>query len=214
MVALAIFAVLGVMAYGGLDTVLRSDAESKQQAERLKVLQMAFARLQRDLNQYTPRWVRSEFGEPLPAFIGQPAQMSFTRAGWSNPLGQRRSMQQRVSYALEDNTLYRVYWRHLDPPPDGERYKTPILKDVALFRLRYLDSESTTHEEWPPQSIDNPPLLRGVEVSLELETDDTLTWLFEIKSAVITEFIPELDPESGESAINTQPARPTVIEPR
>ena len=58
MIALAIFAVLSAMTYGGLRAVLNARNQSDQQAERLATLQTALVIMGRDIEQATPRSIR------------------------------------------------------------------------------------------------------------------------------------------------------------
>ncbi|HSC47386.1 MAG TPA: type II secretion system minor pseudopilin GspJ, partial [Gammaproteobacteria bacterium] len=117
LVAIAIFAVLAVMAYGGLNSVIRQREQNDTAMLRLKQLQQAMAIMTRDFAQMAPRPVRDQLGGVHCALSAGPNNVppiEFTRGGWTNPLGVIRSTQQRVAYALEDGTLVRYTWPELD----------------------------------------------------------------------------------------------------
>ncbi|MCP4700044.1 MAG: type II secretion system minor pseudopilin GspJ [Gammaproteobacteria bacterium] len=178
LIALAVFSVLATMAYSGLNTVLEANAQTARQAELLAALQMTFTRLGRDLEQQINRPVRDEFGEVQAALQGISTQMEFTRAGWRNPLGQKRSSLQRVAYYREENTFYRAHWPVLDRVRDSKPAITPLLKEIDEFSLRYLDETLQWHTEWPPLASQKPLRPKAVEVSLSINGWGHLTRLF------------------------------------
>ncbi len=99
--------------------------------ERLGELQRAMQVMQRDVLELTPRSVRDEMGDALPAMrIGRTSALELTRSGWRNPLGQRRSELQRVAYVVRDDILYRYYWNVLDRAEDTQPVTQELLHDV------------------------------------------------------------------------------------
>ena len=66
MVAIAVFATLSVMAYGGLHVVLDSRQQVQAVAERIGRLQLALSLIGRDLSQSAMRPVRDGYGGSLP----------------------------------------------------------------------------------------------------------------------------------------------------
>ena len=88
LVALAVFSIMGAAAYSGLDSVLQTRAAVADQSERLGEVQMAFALLERDIEQIIARPIRDDFGQQQAALIGDntgTVLLRFTRAGWDNP---------------------------------------------------------------------------------------------------------------------------------
>jgi general secretion pathway protein J len=153
LVALAIFAVIAVIAYGGLNTVLQVHSHLEQQGTQLAHLQIAFTWLERDLEQIVDRPIRDEYGEKQPAIQGDLQQLELTRAGWRNPAQQPRSTLQRVAYHLEDKSLWRSYWQMLDRAQDSRPLKVDLLSNITELKLRYLDNHLQWHEQWPPTKI-------------------------------------------------------------
>jgi general secretion pathway protein J len=155
LVALAIFAVIAVMAYSGLDTLLTARFETEQHAKQLARLQMAFVWLGRDIEQHINRPIRNQYGDKEAALQGTISQLELTRAGWRNPAQQERSSLQRVAYHLENNILWRSYWRILDRAQDSSPIKMELLNAVNEIQLRYLDEQLRWHEQWPPLNLSN-----------------------------------------------------------
>ncbi|MCK9529631.1 MAG: type II secretion system minor pseudopilin GspJ [Gammaproteobacteria bacterium] len=178
LVALAVFAILAALAYGGLNAILQTRAETERQAARLAELQSALTLLARDLNQAAPRAVRSEYGDVLPALRGgplAPLPLELTRGGWGNRVGHARSTLQRVGYAVEDEVLVRHSWRVLDRAQDSTAYPLKVLTGVRRFQVRFMDEGRQWLDDWPPGVLPTQnaqavqPRLLAVEVQIELE---------------------------------------------
>ncbi len=182
-IAVGIFAVISALAYGGLNTILRSTQKTQEAADALQALQLGMSIIQQDLSQITNRPVRNEYGERegsvvSPSNFGR--LISFTRRGWKNPAERPRSTLQRVAYLLEENKLIREYWPQLDPAPGTETIKTTLLDGITEVRFRFLDEQKKWHNEWPPldvtKKILTPP--RAVEITLVTERWGAIPRLF------------------------------------
>ncbi|MHB0766203.1 type II secretion system minor pseudopilin GspJ [Stutzerimonas sp. NM35] len=156
LIAIALFALLGLGTYRMLEAVLRSDEVVRIQEAQLRQLGRALWSLERDLIQAVPRPIRDGYGDEQNAFLGQLAGLDegvafeLTRNGWRNPTGLRRANLQRVRWRLAGDSLERLYWVVLDRDVDSQPRVQRVLDEVSALRLRYLDSESGWHEEWPP----------------------------------------------------------------
>lgn len=193
-VAISIFAIISVMAYGGLDQVLRARDATNQTMDRLAELQMTWSLLGRDLQQVAARNVRDGFGDPLPAFTaGGDNLIELTRAGWPNPLQRPRGHLQRVGWVLDGQILQRLSWNVLDRAQDSEPRVADILTGVTGVELRFLDQQGEWGSQWPPEGGFGQPdqtgrtgqagnilLPRGIEVILELEDMGDIGRLFQL----------------------------------
>jgi general secretion pathway protein J len=157
LVAVAIFALIGVMAAQILTRILDAQARTTERGARLVALQRAVQRLERDLLQVSDRGIRDGFGDAQPALRLQlPGVLSFTRDGWRNPLGLPRSELQRVEWRLgEDGTLERAFWTVLDRAEDSEAIVQRILADTEAFAVTVIDAEGAEWEAWPPGEADS-----------------------------------------------------------
>ena len=184
LVALSVFAVIGVSAFSGLDAVLNTRAQLEQESQRLAAVQMAMYFIERDLEQIVPRSIRNEFGQRQAALAGgraSSALLEFSRAGWQNPLQEPRSSLQRLSYRLQDKQLYRRYWLSLDRAGITEPREMVLLDAVEDVQLRFLDQANRWQNTWPPAQAESVELLpRAVEITMRLSDWGELTRLLRI----------------------------------
>ncbi|HET7064766.1 MAG TPA: type II secretion system minor pseudopilin GspJ [Rudaea sp.] len=150
LVALAVFATMAALAYGGLDSVARTRAELGRQQDAFRDLMRGVGLIERDLRQAISRPVRGNYGEPLPALIGSSAHIEFTRTGFANPLAEPRSNLERVLYELDDAALKRGIYPVLDRAPATAPTLATLRSNVDSFRLRYLDASNRWSDTWPP----------------------------------------------------------------
>src|SRR5262249_39085362 len=113
--------------------------------------------------------------------------VSFTRGSWTNPTGLTRPELQRVTYALQNDRLVRLYSPVLDATmQDGTIWHT-LLDQVKRMGLRFMDAGHNWQTQWPASTIPiaptvpttgagvappAPPRLRPIAVELTLELDD------------------------------------------
>lgn len=183
LVVVAIFGIFALLAYGGLDSVLKTRVEVERAQNRLAETQKAYMRLRDDFQQLRLRPVRDALGDVQPALTGSAlGVVEFTRGGWSNPLGAPRPTLQRVAYQLEDGNLLRLSWRVLDRSQDSEPVKTVLLTQVEDLQWRFLDAQRQWQGYWPVQTLSEngslpaPPL--AVEITLRTKDMDELQFLF------------------------------------
>ena len=154
LVAMAIFAVIGVLALGGLNAVATQQALARENLDELASLQRTVRYLTGDLAQLYPRWVRDELGQGLQAPLvsdgRQEYLMVLTRGGWRNPAGLFRGNLQRVRYRLDEGKLIREYWPVVDHPLGMEPRAQTLLTDVEALRIEFLGDDKQWHEQWPP----------------------------------------------------------------
>ena len=185
LIALSVFSILSVMAYGGLRMVLDAKARTEAQANRLVELQTAFTFMERDFELAVGRSVRDSFGERQPAMSGGGigvAVVELTRSGYRNPTGATRSTMQRVGYKLADGTISRLTWAMLDQPNLSEAFERPLLKGVKKLELRYLDKTNSWQPDWPPSrgTSDASLLPKAVELTVELEGMGSVKRVFRV----------------------------------
>lgn len=188
LVAMVIVAVIGVLAYGGLHGVIHEREQTAASMQRLRLLQQAVSIMTRDFSQLVPRPVRDPLGgTPLAAFISTPQSQPpviFTRSGWSNPLADVRSTEERVAYQLDNDQLLRLSWPELDMPAQTEPIKQVLLGNVTQFDLRFMDNNGDWQTQWPPlnanTSIFLAQLPRAVEIDITLKDLGRITRIIEV----------------------------------
>ncbi len=188
LVAVAVFAILSAMAYGGLRNVIDNSQQTESAMQRLQQVQLAMLNISRDFTQLSPRSIRDEYGNSNNYILtGQGADIfiEFTRGGRRNPAELLRSHLQRVGYKLEENTLSRLHWPHLDRTQEMEPYESVLLDEVEAVSIRFLDSNNEWQNEWPPLDAtglpgDDTTTLTAIEISLELQDWGELVRVFKV----------------------------------
>lgn len=186
LVAVAVFAVLSAMAYGGLSNVIDNSQQTELSMKRLQQVQLAMLKISRDFTQLSQRGIRDEYGNPNNYILtgeGGDIFIEFSRGGRRNPAELQRSHLQRVAYKLEENTFSRLYWPHLDRTQEMQPYESVLLEDVEDASIRFLDNSNEWHNEWPPLSATGLPgdtsvALSAIEFTLELQDWGELVRIF------------------------------------
>lgn len=181
-VAVAIFAVVSLMAYSGLELLLRSQRGLDTAAERQRTIDLAVLRLERDLRQAYARPVRGPYGDAQAAMIG-----SQTRAEWSvlDLQGARDGVREqgtRVSYAVQDGALWRAQDPVLDRTPRDSARKRLLLDQVERISWRYWIAGKQRLDQWPPRTGISAPerLPRAIEVTLKLKDVGDIVRIIEL----------------------------------
>ncbi|MEO8223715.1 MAG: type II secretion system minor pseudopilin GspJ [Gammaproteobacteria bacterium] len=189
LVAMGIFAIIGVMAMGGLNAIVDQTSQSQVQAERLASLQRAVRLITTDLASADPRYVRDILGQDkeLPFLANGTGGylVRLTRGGWPNPANlPYRGTLQRVQYRLDDGKLLREYWPVLDVGGLGQDPRSEVLlTGVKDAKLLFYDPDQGTGEwspQWPPLRNQAPARPRAVQVNLDLEDWGEIERLIEV----------------------------------
>ncbi|MHA6494462.1 type II secretion system minor pseudopilin GspJ [Pseudomonas borbori] len=171
LIAIAIFALLGLATYRMLDSVLGTDATTRAHELQLRELVRGIAAFERDILQVITRPARDPFGESRPALLGEEGEnvaIELTRTGWRNPLGQPRATLQRVRWQLSGEQLQRRYWNVLDQAQDSEPQVQQVLDGVTRLELRYLDDDGNWQTGWPSNEQSGDEQLAQLPIAVEL----------------------------------------------
>ena len=209
LVAIGVFAVFSLMAYGGLGEVLKTQAAVEASAEETRDLQMALFRLEQDIEQARLRPIVDQFGDPVAAFrLTTDNVLDFTRGGRLNPMGRPISSLQRVAYLIQDSNLIRHAWPVLDLAQNTVPLETELLEGVVDIRWRFLDEQNEWQTEWPTLSANTgaspidarPPI--AVELMLETKRWGELRMLYRIATGEVQ---PVFVPQGGQPGQPNQP---------
>lgn len=172
MVAIAIFALIGVASYRLLSSVTDADSRLALSGEQLRAFNRVIWLLQRDLEQLAQRPVRDASGNSRPWLLvdnGAELPLQLTRAGRANPLELPRSNLQRVAWRLdlhpevedpdsafhEDETLYlqRLIWPMLDGAGDPASATVQVLlPGLEALEINVRGERSGIQPVWPQSS--------------------------------------------------------------
>jgi general secretion pathway protein J len=178
LVAISIFALLGVASYRVLSSVMQTDERLAARNEELRRVNRAFWVMQQDFEQIVQRNVRDGSSTLEPNWLVIDATnelpLRFTRNGRANPLGLQRSDMQRIAYAVDrhpdyekegsehyhDETLYllRYVWPMLDGGGDkAEALVQVLLPDVDSMQVSVQTNQGLMQEFPPPAATGTAP---------------------------------------------------------
>ncbi|MHC8303831.1 type II secretion system minor pseudopilin GspJ [Pseudomonas sp. PB3P13] len=149
-IALAIFAVLGLASWRLFDTVVRTQQSVAAHENEFRSLQRAVAVIERDLLQATE--------QPVVLTTGV---LQLQRSNWRNPLDQPRSERQTLSYRLVNGTLWRE--SQAEHIPVVQRQK--LLDDVQHLSWRLFAAEGGWRSDWPAERGSKAPMALELQVS-------------------------------------------------
>ncbi|MEG1680601.1 MAG: type II secretion system minor pseudopilin GspJ [Stenotrophomonas sp.] len=167
LVAVAIFALIGIASHRLLVSAIRVDTQTREQEQQLRQLLRAMNSLERDVEQAVARPVLVSGSSEEPAFRSDPdgQGLQWTRAGWSNPQAAPRAQLQRVHWRREGTNLLREYWPVLDRADDSAAQRQQVLQNISALQWRYLDRQGIWRMQW--QGTDTQPLPRALEMRIE-----------------------------------------------
>lgn len=187
MVALAIFAILGVLSYRALAEVANSRARLEEHFERWRAIGRSMQRIDADLIQVvapvalgvpaggSPNGQTAASSAAAPMILGRAAsgggpEFQFLR------LDDTRGVR-RVGYRLVDGRLDWLRWSGRDAL--GEPSVEPLLTNVRDLRWRFL-LNNTRLDAWPPGDNRNP-LPDAVILELDLPDVGVITRMIALR---------------------------------
>lgn len=184
-IAVAIFMVMGAIAYPGLTHMAKTGQVISESNQRMSELQFAVTYLSRDWIQVSTRKIRNRYGDEESNIVIADNSIAFTRGGRSNLTQQPRSQLQRVQYRLLDKKLVREHWLSLDQAIAEEPFAVVLLNGVDSFEVHLIDSDEKEIENWPTVGVSGtggPIALRFV---LEMADIGRIRRILEIPSGVL-----------------------------
>lgn len=184
LMAVGIFALVSAMAYGGLNSVLKTTEHTNASSEQLQALQTGVSLIDQDFRQIIDRSIRNSYGEEDKALVaveGGDPLIQFTRTGWRNPTHQPRSTLQRVAYRLDESTLVREYWFTLDQAANVESVRLDLLENIEEVRFTFYQGDNE-HQSWPPISAgdEDAGLPDAIRITLVTETWGEIERLYKV----------------------------------
>lgn len=201
LLALGIFSILALLAYGGMNSILNSRKTVTKESAHLAALQRSFVRLARDFSQASPRAIRDSFGDVQAALHTEAnvypytykdelrgetlaakatVLIEFSVAGKRLLPGQKRSTLQRIAYAMDGNTLLRLNWSVLDRAQDSKPAIATLLFDIERLNLRFLKADGEWSDTWTINEISLQELPVAVEITFEDKKWGRLRRVFQV----------------------------------
>lgn len=153
-IAMSIFAIVSLMAYSGLYSVINSKTRTESALDRLQELQLTMRTLGDDLQQISSRQGHDALGGRLLPLTTQNSDylLEFTRNGWRNPAFRTRSTLQRVAYRMDEDKLIRTYWTHVDRADDDRIIERTLITNIESIELRFFNEKRQWKTDWPSAS--------------------------------------------------------------
>ncbi|MBJ7539056.1 type II secretion system minor pseudopilin GspJ [Marinomonas transparens] len=178
LVTLAITGFIGLVASQLITTSFKAQLSVKEEAQRLEKGARVWLRLESDLSQIVDRPIIDALESQEAALMLDGEALTFTRAGWANPLNEERSQFQRVSYRLADSGLIRRFWRVLDRSSDSEPIEQTFL-DVSVFEVEVMNAKGVWLAAW---SDEDEGLPVAIKVTMAINDKAEFTRIFEVAS--------------------------------
>ena len=155
LVAVVIFGIISLLAYGGYNQLIAAERHRRAQREphaRGPVDRATHDRRLRDARAATDSRAARRIARARVALrhaVRKRSPISRARAGRIPPACSRSTLQ-RVTYRLENNKLERAYWNALDRTLTAEPTSAVLLDKVRTVSFRFMDQNQSWHEQWPP----------------------------------------------------------------
>lgn len=186
-VALSIFAVLSVVGYKGLNSLIQTKERLALEDDKWQQLVLFFDRVELDVKQSVNRPVRGRDGSLEPAWIGRPsyageygAQLVFSRFGDSEQIGFLMDTR-RIGYRLHEGAVELLIWPSLDAAPNAKPELFKVLPHVAQITLSYLTQDGRLVNVWPQNLVLSEPQSfapSALQMAIKLDTGETITRIF------------------------------------
>jgi general secretion pathway protein J len=176
LVASALFAVLAVLAWGGLDTIVRGRQVLVAEDAAWLDLARQVGRFERDLRQALARPVSAAGGEE-PALDGSADGLGVTvwHPGNSTAV-------ERVRWLCTEGRFRRQRRAAVDLSPPNLEDDAPGLVHAGC-ELHYFDAQGVRSPRWPPTQSDAARLPRAIELRLRIEGRGEYHRLLELPDA-------------------------------
>ncbi|MGI1946042.1 type II secretion system minor pseudopilin GspJ [Shewanella glacialipiscicola] len=172
LIAIAIFAMIGLASNAVLSTVLTNDEVTRTFSTRLKALQQGFGAIERDLAQMvarTPRLLEGGRGSTVfqtgnDILESESEALVFYRLGWLNPDGLLpRGSLQSVAYVVREGRLERWYFPYPEPEFGAEPIKTVVIDKVLSVEYSFF-----MDDKWE-RKVEATKLPKAIAIEIEIE---------------------------------------------
>ncbi len=165
LVAIAIFAILGVMSWRAMSHALDSHDKLKAEFETWQHMSRALSFVENDMSQIAVRDINNNTTS-LPALQVTTHQDGSARLVFWRMDGERGT--RLTGYDFSDGTLQLLRWTpdDLSQPP----VKEPLLTGVTSLRWSFTDGQSSTGwlPNWPPQTERRLEVPAGVKLEMDI----------------------------------------------
>jgi general secretion pathway protein J len=191
LVALGLFALVSLMGYRGLNSLIDGQQHLRSREDKWQALDHCFLIFRNDIDLAIDRPIRNSSGIEEEGFSADfdsggrlDALIAWTRVGTPN-LGTLAAAPQRVGWRIRNHQLERLSWEVLDQGSRSEPRPTVILQHVERFEIRLLGpagSQQAWDQRWKKPAHTGLP--RAIELNIELEDGLKITRIFDVPVAI------------------------------
>ena len=186
-IALAIFGLISIAAYRGIDSLLRAKQSVQAENRKWQEIMLFLDRFELDIKQHVNRPVRNDRDQIEPAWFATPeragaqkTQLSFTRSGEKLQAGYLMDSR-RISYRLSNGNIELLFWPALDITASSQPEIFIVLKNVRRLNLKYLNPQGAWLEFWPEQNSQDKNRLyhpKALQLELTMSSGEEIKRLF------------------------------------
>ena len=199
LVAISIFSIIGLASYQLLQTAIEGKNRITRSTENTLAIARAVDIMTSDFSQLVSRRIRDNYGEWLAPLIFEEGDylVEFTRTGWINPSGKKRSTLQRVAYSFDydEGTLTRFFWEVLDRAEESAPVAEIILRNVEECLIVPVLDDSVQVQSDSASSL---PI--AVQIKIFIESSPILLRTVRLVENAPSSFIEGLEKGNGQNA--------------
>jgi general secretion pathway protein J len=184
LIAITVLAIISTMAYGGLNSVLKSHEILSHQQENFNQINQIIKQLQTEIRQIVPRPVHDKYSAFIPALkleSNNGVVFSFTRGGIPNPSGNAKNSLQRIDYIFSNKTLKKQIWLVLDRNNSEDYSEEIISTNLDVFKIELLGFDDVLYQQWPLNKTDAISILpKAVKFTLNSQETGEISRLVEL----------------------------------
>ncbi len=172
MVAVSIFAIISIVVYRGLSSVVQASSQLQQEQRALDQLLRALDRVERDLQQATIRSARNFADVKEPALVGDASGFAFSSLVVQSTESGVRFANVRVQHRFASNSWLRSERIVLDVAPNSAEQNRELLTEFSGLQIQYFDQNATPSATWPTAATSYDPnyntdtLPKAIEIKL------------------------------------------------
>ena len=181
MVAVIIFAIISVVSYRIISSLVMTKQVTTAAQEKWGNLSLTMSNLGGNLDRLMPLLGRDQDGAILPAVLGKPklngvydSQLELTLSGYVGDPILGSSPPKRVGYRFYGGSLYLVSWPFLNRALTTQPEINLLVDNVKTFQVFYLYLDRQWHDTWPPSGADPAVLPKAIKLEFSLMSGESL----------------------------------------
>jgi general secretion pathway protein J len=181
MVAIMIFAIISVLAYRTISTLVTTKQVVTKAQDKWGSLANAIFRIDNAWNRAVPLVIRDGSGNILPAVLGQnklntsyDAQLEITENGYIGDEVYGSTPPKRIGFRFVDGKLYLVTWPVLNRVLTTRPQLNLLLDNVADFKVTYFYPDRNWRDTWPGDISNIANIPPGMKVDIKMKSGDEI----------------------------------------